>query len=130
MLVAVSFKKKVFIFLSFLPPQSSFDFSFRVANKRSVRGSRLLASLCKSLLLLQEEIREVFEGSCKLIPIALIKKECIRVADEFIPELIDTLASEMNPQVVCATAGLCNSPTVDRLIRQYKVINGSYESSN
>lgn len=68
----------------------------------------------------QEEIREVFDGSCRLIPIKVVSDECIHLANDFIPELIDTLASQMNPQVVCATAGLCNSVAVDRLLRQYK----------
>lgn len=63
----------------------------------------------------------MFEGSCNLIPIKLVRHECIHLADDFIPELIDALASQMNPQVVCATAGLCNSLRVDGLIREYKV---------
>lgn len=46
-----------------------------------------------------EEIREVFDGSCDLIPLKVVKKECKRLADDFIPELVETLASEMNPQV-------------------------------
>lgn len=33
----------------------------------------------------------------------------MKVADEFIPELVDTLASQMDPQVVCSVAGLCNN---------------------
>ncbi|XP_068207263.1 prosaposin [Palaemon carinicauda] len=69
----------------------------------------------------QEEIREVFEGSCELIPIRVIAKECKELADDFIPELIDTLASQMNPQVVCATAGLCNSVRIDMLLRDYQL---------
>lgn len=36
-------------------------------------------------------------------------KECDKIADNYIPDLIDTLASEMNPQVVCSVAGLCNN---------------------
>lgn len=67
----------------------------------------------------QEEIKEVFEGSCKLIPIKIISNECCKIADNFIPELIDTLASEMNPQVVCATAGLCNNDWVDQVLKDY-----------
>lgn len=74
----------------------------------------------------QEEIREVFEGSCRLIPIKVLADECVHVADDFIPELIETLASQMNPQVVCATAGLCNSFRVDRLLREYQVSVGSF----
>lgn len=69
----------------------------------------------------QEEIREVFEGSCRLIPIKVVCKECIELADNFIPELIDTLASQMNPQVVCATAGLCNSVRIDMLLVDHQL---------
>lgn len=45
------------------------------------------------------EIQQVFDGSCDLIPIKVVKKECRRLADDFIPELIEALASQMNPQV-------------------------------
>lgn len=64
----------------------------------------------------QEEIKEVFEGSCALLPLKIIVKECDKIADEFIPDLIDTLASEMDPQTVCAVAGLCNSQRVHDLL--------------
>lgn len=47
----------------------------------------------------EEEIKEVLEGSCKLIPIKLVRKECISLADNFIPELIEALSSQMNPDV-------------------------------
>jgi saposin len=47
----------------------------------------------------QEEIKEVFDGSCDLIPLNVVKKECKKLADDFIPELIEALASQMNPQV-------------------------------
>jgi len=53
----------------------------------------------------QEELKEVFEGSCQLIPIKLIANECIKLADQFVPELVETLASEMNPDTVCSVAG-------------------------
>ena len=46
-----------------------------------------------------EELKEVFEGSCDLIPLSVVKKECKRLADDFIPELVEALASQMNPQV-------------------------------
>lgn len=55
----------------------------------------------------QEELKEVLEGSCKLMP-KLIAGECIELVDEYIPELDEMLASQLNPQVVCKVAGLCN----------------------
>nr|CAI5856978.1 unnamed protein product [Callosobruchus analis] len=64
----------------------------------------------------QELIKEVLEGTCKLIHIKPIVKECDKIADNYIPELIDTLASEMNPQVVCSVAGLCNNEKVHKLL--------------
>ena len=55
----------------------------------------------------QEEIKEVFYGSCDLIPVQIIADECKKLSDEFIVELIEQLSSEMNPDLVCATAGKC-----------------------
>lgn len=64
----------------------------------------------------QEELREVFEGSCKLIPIKEVRNECIKLADDFVPELTEMLLSEMNPTVICTVAGLCNSVRIDDLL--------------
>lgn len=72
----------------------------------------------------------MFEGSCRLIPLQEIVKECITLADEFIPELIETLASQMNPQIVCATAGLCNSVRVDRLLRSHGLLASTSANEN
>lgn len=68
----------------------------------------------------QDDIRAVFEGSCKLIYIKPVVQECIKLADNFIPELIEALASQMNPQVVCSVAGLCNNAKIDKLIEEYE----------
>ncbi|CAG9804672.1 unnamed protein product [Chironomus riparius] len=73
-----------------------------------------------------EEIREVFDGSCDLIPISIVKKECKRMADDFIPELVEALASQMNPQVVCSTAGLCNNAAIDKLLEEYEAQRQSF----
>ncbi|XP_049821569.1 uncharacterized protein LOC109601826 isoform X7 [Aethina tumida] len=69
----------------------------------------------------QELIKEVFEGSCALLHIKPIVKECDKIADEYIPELIDTLASQMNPQVVCSVAGLCNSAKIQKMLADSKL---------
>ena len=39
----------------------------------------------------------MFDGSCDLIPSGIIAKECKKLADDFVIELVETLASEMNP---------------------------------
>ncbi|XP_077287168.1 prosaposin [Arctopsyche grandis] len=64
----------------------------------------------------QEDLMAVFEGSCKLIPLKVVSNECIKLVDDFIPELVETLASQMNPQVVCSVAGLCNSARIDKML--------------
>ncbi|XP_050665111.1 uncharacterized protein LOC126965511 isoform X2 [Leptidea sinapis] len=76
----------------------------------------------------QEELKEVFEGECKLIPIKLVTRECIKLADEFVPELVETLSSEMNPDQVCSVAGLCNNARIDRLLEDYSATMRLHES--
>lgn len=58
-----------------------------------------------------------------MIPLKIVSQECCKLADEFIPELVDTLASQMNPQVVCSVAGLCNNVHIDKLLEQRGVEN-------
>lgn len=70
----------------------------------------------------QQDLKDVFEGSCKLIHIKPIVKECINIVDEFIPELVETLASQMNPSVVCSVAGLCNSAHIDKLLAEHQSV--------
>lgn len=67
-----------------------------------------------------EDLKAVFEGSCKLIHVKEIVKECITIVNQFIPDLVETLAAEMNPSVVCSLAGLCNSPRIDKLLQDYE----------
>merc|ERR1719309_735167 len=67
------------------------------------------------------EIKQVFEGSCNiLIPIKAIAKQCCDLVDSYVPELVEMLASEMNPDIICTVAGLCNSRKVDKMITEYK----------
>ncbi|XP_043267105.1 prosaposin [Venturia canescens] len=67
----------------------------------------------------QEDLKEVFEGSCALMQIKPIVRECDKLVDEFIPQLVETLASQMDPSVVCSVAGLCNSARIDRMIENH-----------
>lgn len=64
----------------------------------------------------QDELRQVFEGSCNLIPLKPIAHECDKMVDDFIPELIEALASQMDPNAVCSIAGLCNNANIDNLL--------------
>ncbi|XP_053678850.1 uncharacterized protein LOC128729217 [Anopheles nili] len=66
----------------------------------------------------QADLKAVFEGSCNLIPVKVVKKECRKLADDFIPELVEALASQMNPNVVCSVAGLCNNAAIDKLLAE------------
>uniref|UniRef100_A0A8D8XLW1 Prosaposin n=1 Tax=Cacopsylla melanoneura TaxID=428564 RepID=A0A8D8XLW1_9HEMI len=64
----------------------------------------------------QNDLKAVFEGSCNLIPIKIVREGCDKLADDFVPELIEVLSSQMNPDVVCSVAGLCNNAAIDRLL--------------
>lgn len=67
----------------------------------------------------QEDLKAVFEGSCALMQIKPVVRECDKLVDKFIPELVETLASQMDPSVVCSVAGLCNSPRIDQMIEDH-----------
>jgi saposin len=69
----------------------------------------------------QEELLEVLDGSCNLLPIKLIRTECCNLVEQFIPELVETLASEMNPDTVCTVAGMCNSERIDAMLNQAQI---------
>lgn len=62
----------------------------------------------------------MFEGSCALLHIKPVVQECDKICDQYIPDLIDTLASQMNPQIVCSVAGLCNNEKIHRMIADEK----------
>ncbi|XP_042907412.1 uncharacterized protein [Parasteatoda tepidariorum] len=73
----------------------------------------------------QEEIKEVFEGSCKLLPIKLVADACIKVVDEIIPQLVEMLASRMDPTMVCTVSGMCFStgtPAEHRILKIVEII--------
>lgn len=70
----------------------------------------------------QQDLKDVFEGSCKLIHVKPIVEECIKIVDQFIPELVETLASQMNPSVVCSVAGLCNNAHIDKLLAENPIL--------
>lgn len=62
----------------------------------------------------QADLKQVFEGTCEFIRIKKVRQECDKLADDFVPELVEALSSEMNPQVVCTVAGLCNNAKIDK----------------
>lgn len=79
----------------------------------------------------QEELREVLEGSCALIPIKFISEMCKDMVDNFIPDLIDILVSRLDPDQVCTIAGLCNPDFVTRKLQdllEHKVFMASMQS--
>ncbi|GFW97437.1 hypothetical protein TNCV_4991141 [Trichonephila clavipes] len=67
----------------------------------------------------QEEIKEVFEGSCKLLPVKLIADACIKVVDEIIPQLVEMLASRMDPTMVCTVSGMCFPSKEDMTVEKH-----------
>lgn len=51
---------------------------------------------------------------CLPIRVKSIRKKCNDVADDFALQLVDILSSQMDPEIVCSVAGLCNSAEIDR----------------
>lgn len=67
----------------------------------------------------QEDLKAVFEGTCAFIRIKKIRQECDKVADDLVPELVEALSSQMNPQVVCSVSGLCNNVAIDKELAKH-----------
>lgn len=78
----------------------------------------------------QADLKAVFEGTCHLILIKPIRKECDKLADDFVPELVEALTSQMNPQVVCSVAGLCNNVAIDKMLADASAHNSVIDSAN
>jgi len=70
---------------------------------------------------LETQVEQAFDQGCQLIPLADIKKECLKIGSEYVPEMLKLLASELEPQTVCAAAGLCSSHWVDDLLQQHNL---------
>jgi len=73
----------------------------------------------------QEQLLDIFEGSCNLIPIKIARTECNRLTDQYTPQLIETLCSELNPDSVCTVVGLCNSDRIDQVLENIYLQNGT-----
>ncbi|KAK6633817.1 hypothetical protein RUM44_004424 [Polyplax serrata] len=55
------------------------------------------------------ELKQVLEGTCEFLRIKPAVEECDKLADEFAVELVQILASQMEPRAVCSIAKLCNN---------------------
>ncbi|XP_024081303.1 prosaposin [Cimex lectularius] len=69
----------------------------------------------------QEELRQVLEASCKVIPVKALRNDCNKMMDDFGSYLVDTLSSQMDPNVVCSVAGLCYNEKLSHLKTGEKV---------
>lgn len=67
----------------------------------------------------QEDLKAVFEGTCEFIRVKKIRQQCDKLADDFVPELVEALSSQMNPQVVCSVSGLCNNAAIDKELAKH-----------
>lgn len=55
----------------------------------------------------QAEIQQFLESACSIIPDSQMSTECKQTIDSYLPEILDMIAADMDPQVVCSLMGLC-----------------------
>lgn len=67
-----------------------------------------------------EDLENIFERSCKSIQIKSLFRECIDIANEYIPKFVDEPGSQVKPLVVCWAARLCHCPRIDELIAEHE----------
>lgn len=61
-------------------------------------------------------MKQVFEGTCKVLYVEPAVKICDDLVDTMVPELVDAISSQMNPEMCCTVAGLCNNVEIDKAL--------------
>ncbi|KAK3730950.1 hypothetical protein QZH41_008840, partial [Actinostola sp. cb2023] len=72
---------------------------------------QLLVQKLDSLITLnstQEEIEQALQQVCNLLPSAY-KTECDDLVKQYTPAILDVLANEFSPDMICSAIGLCSS---------------------
>jgi len=72
----------------------------------------------------QQEIEAALDKVCSLLP-STIRSECDAFIKEYAPEILQILAQELNPKMVCTALGLCSSNKFAKSIKK-KYGNGEF----
>jgi len=56
----------------------------------------------------QEEIQQLLDSACSVIPDQSIASECQDMVNQYLAEVISIVESELDPQMVCSLLGLCS----------------------
>jgi len=56
----------------------------------------------------QQEIKDALDKVCSYLP-SSISSECEQFVNEYAPEILQILAQELNPNMICTSLGLCTS---------------------
>lgn len=57
---------------------------------------------------MQAEIEAALEKICSLVP-SSYREECVAFVQEYTPEIVKLILSEVSPSEVCSALGLCSS---------------------
>lgn len=71
----------------------------------------------------QAQIKQYLDAACSIIPSTELSQQCKDYVDNDLEEVLDLIASELDPQTVCSLIGLCSgledtvqhSPTINRV---------------
>ena len=77
----------------------------------------------------EEEIKNVLDRICYELSTP-IQKECLKMVNTYMDEIIDMFVSEYTPQEVCAELGLCKEPKNDVQAEFNNVIPMDFEASH
>lgn len=56
----------------------------------------------------QEEIQQLLDSACSVIPDQSISTECKDMVNQYLAEVMSIIESELDPQMVCSLLGLCS----------------------
>ena len=71
----------------------------------------------------QAEIQKALEQVCDIMP-DTIKLQCKDFVDQYAPAIIELLAQELSPDLVCSTLGLCTNKAVKPV--KHQPVKGIY----
>lgn len=56
----------------------------------------------------ESEVSHYLSTACAIIPDTTVAKECKTIVDQFAPEIIELIVSEVDPQMICGLLHLCS----------------------
>jgi len=86
-------------------------------NEKLAADGTQICTYCQSLLTdikselsgkkTQDQITAFMKAACSIVPDPVMSKACAAIVDDYMPEVMQMIQAEIDPQTICALLGLC-----------------------